>query len=48
MVHTDEDEMGSIGEKSGAMLDTFSNHSSLMKIWNMVIFIKINMNIHIK
>ena len=31
----------------GVIVDTFSNYFSLLKIWNIVIFIKINMSIHL-
>ena len=32
----------------GVMVDTFSNYFSLLKIWNIVIFIKISMSIYLK
>ena len=32
----------------GVIVDTISNYFSLLKIWNIVIFIKINMSIHLK
>ena len=39
---------GQLIDGGGAMMDTFSSYSSLLQIWNIVIFIKINMSIHLK